>query len=289
MSYIFDHWHGRHTLARAFWVNFLLLFVLLAMGETVIRPPISGASVTDGALALSYVVTAYIVVLPWQGVGLWRSSRRYVREQGNVSVATFAQAGMIVALISAAGSSITTVQRIFGFHAAQIDAVSPPDYELRLLAEADTLVIEGPIANGLSRDVRALLAEEPSIKTVVLNSNGGRIFEARGVAKEIIERGLDTRVTGHCRSACTIAFVAGKRRSLGEHGLLGFHSYRLDGVMAFVDPLEEQEKDRAFFLSQGLDAAFIDDVFATPHEDMWQPRADRLLDAGVIHRSVGEP
>ncbi len=289
MDYLRDHWQGRHPLARAFWINFLFLFVLIAIGESVIRPPITDGSVAGAAIALLYILAAYIIILPWQLVGLWRSSRRYLREQGDVSAATFAQAGIIIALVSAIGSSATTVQRALGFHAIQVDAASPPDYELHVLPEQNAMVIDGPIANGLSRDIKALLAEAPSIRTIILNSDGGRIFEARGVAKQIIERGLDTQVLGQCRSACTIAFIAGKTRSLGENGLLGFHSYRLDGFMAFVDPLEEQEKDRGFFLRQGLDADFVTQAFATPHEEMWQPGVELLLRAGVIHEMITEP
>lgn len=289
MDYLRDHWQGRHPLARAFWVNFLAPFVLLTMGETALRPPVAGASMVDSAIAFFFLVAAYLVILPWQLVGLWRSSRRYVREQGDVSVATFAQAGIIVALISAVGSSATTVQRILGLHSVQVDLSSPPEYELRLLLGENAVVIDGPIANGLSRDVKALLVKEPSITTVVLNSDGGRIFEARGVAKQIVERGLNTLVVDRCRSACTIAFIAGRTRSLGEHGLLGFHSYRLNGVMAFVDPLQEQEKDRHFFLGQGLDPDFVSRVFTTPHEEMWEPRPELLRRAGVVHRLVREP
>jgi hypothetical protein len=289
MGYLLDHWQGRHPLPRAFWINFLIPFILLAMGEVAVRPPVDGAHVADTVIAFLYLVAAYLVILPWQLVGLWRSIRRYLREQGDVSAATFAQAGMIIALISALGSSATTLQRVFGLHAVQVEAAAPPAYELRLLPGKKAVLIDGPIANGLSRDVKALLAKQPSLTTVILNSNGGRIFEARGLAKQIIEQGLDTHVIGHCRSACTIAFIAGKSRSLGERGLLGFHSYRLDGMMAFIDPLDEQEKDRAFFLSQGLDDSFVAEVFATPHEEMWQPRAERLLRSGVVHRIVGEP
>ena len=170
----------------------------------------------------------------------------------------------------------------------QVDVDLLPDYQLRVVLEERAIIIDGQIANGLSRDIKVLLAEERSINKIVLNSDGGRIFEARGVARQIIERGLDTFVVGHCRSACTIAFMAGKTRSLGENGQLGFHSYRLNGVMAFVDPEEEQEKDRAFFLRQGLDPGFVERIFATPHSDMWQPHAERLLDAGVIHQIVSD-
>jgi hypothetical protein len=286
MDYLRDHWQGRHQLSRAFWVNSFMPFVLIALGETVVRPPVAEASGAKVAIALLYIAVAYLLILPWQLVGLWRSSRRYVAEQGDVGVATFAQAGIVIALVSAIGSSATTLQRVLGFHAVQADADLPPNYDLRVLREENAILIDGPFDVGLPRDVKALLAREPAIETVILNSDGGRIFEARGLARQIVEHGLDTSVLGHCRSACTVAFMAGKIRKIGKHGQLGFHSYALEAVMAFVDPLEEQEKDKAFFERQGVYQNFIERIFNTPHDDMWHPDIAQLLEANVVHQLI---
>ncbi|MEM9443210.1 MAG: hypothetical protein AAGA73_22445 [Pseudomonadota bacterium] len=286
MKYLRDHWLGKHSLSKAFWVNFFILFVLILFGETTIRPPIAGRTLSDIVIAVLYLMGAYLIILPWQLVGLWRSSQRHVKEQGGITVATFAQAGAVVALITAVGSAATSVQRTLGLDAVRVEDALIADYQLRVVPADRAVVIEGQIGNGLSRDMKALLAKERSIERIILNSNGGRIFEARGVARQIIDRGLDTFVAGHCRSACTIVFIAGQIRSLGKDGVLGFHSYRLNGVMAFIDPEEEQEKDRAFFLRQGLDPSFVEQIFMTPHDDMWHPQPEHLLDAGVIHQIV---
>ena len=129
----------------------------------------------------------------------------------------------------------------------------------------------------------------PRIEAIVLNSDGGRVFEARGVGRQIMENGLDTHVSDHCRSACTIAFIAGETRRLGPEGQLGFHSYRLDAALAFSDPLEEQGKDKAFFIEQGIDPDFIDRAFSTTHDAMWHPTRDHLLSAGVVHEVISDP
>ena len=139
------------------------------------------------------------------------------------------------------------------------------------------------LTTGFSEAVTPASTEAAGIEAIILNSNGGRVFEARGVAKQVRERDLDTYVSGHCRSACTIAFIAGKVRKLGSDAKLGFHSYRLEAALAFVDPLEEQAKDRAVFLAQGIDSDFVERAFSTPHDAMWHPDADHLLRAGVIH------
>ena len=295
MTYLCDHWRGRHALAWAFWINFALPFVLIAMAEPWIRPAAAGGTVAEAILAAFYILLAHGVILPWQIVGLWRSSRRHLKEKGDIFVVTFAQITILVGLVTAIGATTTTVQRIFGLGRGGdiVIADATPGYVLKVLAgesgalrQGRAVLIDGRIELGLSRDLEALLAEIPDIDAIILNSDGGRVFEARGIAKQIIDRDLDTYVFGHCRSACTIAFIAGATRRLGKSGQLGFHSYRLDGIAAFTDPLEEQTKDRAFFMHQGVRPDFITRAFATPHDDMWHPKADRLLGAGVIDQVV---
>lgn len=286
MAYLRDHWRGGHALPRAFWINFLIPFVLIAMAEPWLRPA-AGSAVAEGVLAALYIMVTHGVILPWQIVGLWRSSRRHLQERGDLMTVTSAQLAIVVALVTTAGATTTTVQHIFGFgRGAPESADRTPRYVLKLLAEDRAISIDGAFDNGLSRDLKALLAEQPDIETVILNSDGGRVFEARGVANQIVDKGLDTHVDTHCRSACTIAYIAGRRRTLGENGQLGFHSYRMDGVAVLTDPLDEQEKDRAFFLGQGIESEFADRAFATPHERMWHPDSDHLLDARVVHQVV---
>lgn len=295
MTYLRDHWQGRHALAWAFWINFVLPFVLIVMVEPWIRPAATGGTAAQAVFAACYILLAHAVILPWQIVGLWRSSRRHLEEKGDIAVVTFAQAAILVGLVTAAAATATTAQRIFGFGTGGDVEISDATsrYVLKVLAEdSDVLpvnrgvLIDGRFDLGLSRDLRKLLAETSSIDTIILNSDGGRVFEARGVAKQIVERNLETYVLGHCRSACTIAFIAGVTRILGENGQLGFHSYHLDGVAALADPLDEQKKDHAFFLQQGVQPDFIARAFATPHEDMWHPDIGRLLGSGVVDHVV---
>lgn len=289
MEYLRDHWQGRHALARSFWLNLALPFILIAYGEAQIRPVPGTESTAEAATALLYLVIGYAVILPWQVVGFWRSSRRHLEERGDLGAVTFAQGAAVAFLIAAIVGTVTTLQHILAPAATREFAETSPDYRLSVSADETTVIIDGPIDVGLTRDLEALLDETPAITIIALKSNGGRVFEARGVAKQIIDHGLDTQVTEHCRSACTIAFIAGKTRRLGNEGRLGFHSYRLHAVKSFVDPIEEQEKDKAFFLAQGLDLAFVEQAFSTPHEGMWHPSADRLLRAKVVHEVTKDP
>ncbi|MDH3664419.1 MAG: hypothetical protein OEU92_31135 [Alphaproteobacteria bacterium] len=288
MDYLRDHWRGRHALWRAFWINFFIPFVLIAMFEPWIRPAAAGGSVTRDILAALYILITHGVILPWQIVGLWRSSRRHLEERGEIGVVTFAQGAVLVALVTTAGATITTVQHIFGFGLGPAErADMPPRYALRVLVEEGAIAIDGPFDTGLARDLKAILAATSDIEAIILNSDGGRVFEARGVAKQIKDNGLDTHVDAHCRSACTIAYIAGSTRTLGARAQLGFHSYSLDGLAPLTDPTREQEKDQAFYLRQGVQPDFVVDAFTAPHGDMWHPDPDHLKRSGVVHRIIG--
>ncbi len=288
MTYLRDHWRGRHTLPWAFWINAFIPFVLIAMLEPWLRPPAAGGSGGQALLAFLYILIAHAIILPWQIVGLWRTCRRHLEERGDLMVVTFAQVAVIVALVTTAGATTTTVQRIIGYRAekAESDVASLPRYHLAVIPDDRSIAIDGHFDVGLSRELEDLLAEASDIERIILNSDGGRVFEARGVARQIIEKQLDTHVTERCRSACTIAFIAGATRTLASRGRLGFHSYRLNAAPAVIDPIEEQEKDKTFFLRQGLHEDFITRAFATPHEDMWHPDARHLLSADVVHRII---
>ncbi|MEZ5932575.1 MAG: hypothetical protein R3F54_11560 [Alphaproteobacteria bacterium] len=290
MGYISDHWRGRHALTRAFWINFLAPFVLIAAGVSWFHPVVLDRPYAGTVAAAIYILLGYGIILPWQLVGLWRSSRRHLQEQGDSTTATFAQSAVLVALLAAAGITATAAERIFMIGGEPAESPpSTPRYALTYLPDDHAILIDGPFDVGLSRDLRAMLAEADDIEAIVLDSDGGRIFEARGVAKQILDHGLDTYVFGRCRSACTLAFVAGASRKLGTKGTLGFHSYELRAVIGFIDPLEEQEKDKAFFLDRGVSPDFVTRIFETPHDAMWHPDADRLRAADVVHEIVTGP
>jgi hypothetical protein len=283
MKYLRDHWRGLHGLSRAFWINTVLPIVLIALVEPTIRPTPNESSIAGALLALVYVMVGHGLVLTWQLVGLWRTCRRHLEQRGDLLNVTFAQAAGVVALIAAFGSTTSTIDAVFGLSTREDVTVDPPPYRLEVARGGEAILIEGPFEIGLSRDLKALLAKTPSVERLILKSNGGRIFEARGIAGQILEKDLDTEVVDVCRSACTIAFIAGDKRMIGAAAKLGFHSYKLEATMAFIDPLEEQEKDKAFFLEQGIERDFVDQIYSTPHEVMWHPDAARLLSAGVVH------
>lgn len=157
-------------------------------------------------------------------------------------------------------------------------------YQLELSEDGQQIHFSGEITHGLTQRMNTLLARIPQPQSLRLTSDGGLIYEARGVAQLVLQHRLDTEVTGLCASACTLIFAAGEARRLAEDGRLGFHGYGLmfKGGLPQVDLEREQQKDLAFLLAQGIGADFARKALTTPHAQLWQPSRAELIAAGVV-------
>lgn len=159
-------------------------------------------------------------------------------------------------------------------------------YRLSVDGDSRLLHLTGQFELGITRSLSSILDERPTITGIVLDSEGGYVVEGRGVARLIRERGLDTYVFGVCKSACTTAFIGGRERTIGPNGRLGFHQYSMEVNYPdkLLNPRAEQDRDRLFFAQQGVKPAFLSRVFDKPHDDIWFPELEELLEAGVVKR-----
>ena len=137
--------------------------------------------------------------------------------------------GLLITVIPVMGGMLSLSDQ---YNRAQQGAVlsaesSGKSYTLTLLNN-EMLAFTGDINFGATRDFVSILAAHPNIQTVLLESDGGVIVEARGMANTILDNGLNTRVESDCYSACTLVFISGRVRSLGDKAALGFHQYLLE-------------------------------------------------------------
>jgi hypothetical protein len=188
---------------------------------------------------------------------------------------------------------IGSVALLASVHAASSDTRSGPvapqlasaPYTLTLSDDRSRVDLRGRIDFGVTAELRALLEHEPEVRTLRLQSPGGRIAEARGLVTVVWRYALATAARGDCASACTLVFIAGHRRELAPQARLGFHGYALRSpVFGMLDPAAEMARDRVIFRAGGVDAAFLDRAMAVPHQTMWFPDRDDLIAAGVIDR-----
>lgn len=166
------------------------------------------------------------------------------------------------------------------------DAIQGKKYLLTVSDDGRLIYFKGDIELGLARDIEAKIQAHPGIEGIALHSDGGHVYEARGVGKVIRKYKLDTYVFAECKSSCTTVFISGANRVVGAQGRLGFHQYKVQNNYhaSFINTNAEQERDRVFFEGQDIDSNFLQRVFDAPHSGIWFPTHGELLRFGVVHR-----
>ena len=166
-----------------------------------------------------------------------------------------------------------------------ITNVPGPAWTVDYDQDSRTLSVSGEYQFGVSAAFSAALNSHPDAQRVELSGPGGRLDEGLAIAYAIESRELDTHVRAECASACTLAFIAGHRRSALKDALLGFHAVSTPiGVFDVAD----NEYDH-YLTARGVDAEFIRRTAETPSDDMWYPTNDHLLQAGVLTAPDGLP
>jgi hypothetical protein len=150
--------------------------------------------------------------------------------------------------------------------------------------EGSTLHVEGSYGLGGEEQVRRALDHNPGVRTVVLAGPGGRLSVGFELYDMFRERRLATRVDDECASACAFAFLGGVERSISPGGRLGFHRGSFPGL-GDNDLFETNRDLRRFLLTTArLALPFVDRVFATPPDEIWEPTPQELLAGRVITR-----
>ncbi|MGB7286889.1 MAG: hypothetical protein WBC71_08155 [Salaquimonas sp.] len=295
-TYVKDHWHGKHSLAKAFWIN----FVMLRLGIFLIQANLSYLAKIDyTAWAIAILIAAFLfhgVLFVWQIVGVLRSTEIYTRDTGSQSTAWGAQLSLVVGLFLTISYSIqawqhTKIKPEEENFMVRMEREHASKYDLEIINGGETLTFTGTVELGITRNMRALLEANNTVQKVVLNSDGGNIFEARGLAKLFTDRRLNTHVSERCSSACTSAFIGGVKRTMDATARFGFHQYRMEAgqaVLSVVDPKKEQERDMQLFEQQGVSRTFLEKILSHKSNELWFPLPTELLDANFVHAINGE-
>lgn len=290
IRYSVAHWRGQQSLAQSFWVNLVGLRVLVFQAQDALSPA-EGQDYSHAAfLVFSATLLFHGLLLLWQLVGVVRAAERDFSTRGNMALVWAAQLGSVLLFLLSA---------VYALGASQWTLVAPVEedtlsrmaqehasrYQLSVSPSGQELHIEGSIESGISKAVRNLLTSDPRIRQVNLTSPGGNVYEGRALARLFREYALDTRSDGICASACTTAYVGGKRRSASPDAAFGFHQYRLDASYTIigVDIQKEQERDARLFQDAGVTMDFIRSLFEELPADMWWPTLDELIIARMVH------
>lgn len=282
LRYAVDHWRGRLDLWRSFWLNFVALSIGVFALEPLCFPPYVNGETGVTVAVLAYLLLGKLALFPWQAIGVLRASAPLARSD-RLRLAAI-QASVVTAFGVVLLAAIGTLQSLQHYRQSLlVPAAAEPGYRLEWLPESGWLHLAGSLDPGVTSRLAAWIEAYPRARGVIIDSDGGQVYEGRGLALQIRLHGLDTHSSADCLSACTTAFIAGKRRTLGPGARLGFHQYRSYVGYPRIDVDEEQRKDREIFLDQGVAVDFIERMHGHTADAMWWPTATELIDAGVVH------
>jgi len=90
------------------------------------------------------------------------------------------------------------------------------------------IIIRGEIGVGDAQKFQDLISKHPKTKSVVLNSNGGLVYEGMIIAAEVHDRELMTFIFNGdvCFSICAPIFFSGKEKFIQQEAYLGVHPAR---------------------------------------------------------------
>jgi len=292
MRFILRHWQGHLPLAISIGVVFvsLSLFLHLFVPAALLR--FTSQPLLYIALTITYISVSSLVIFPWQFRGTLRALDNHYLKYENNMLLYAGQAILLAGLILAASVAISRAQSlVYYWEKVSFEQSRQQQYQLSLSSDQRVLHLSGLLDFGITADTRAFLTQHKGVIAVTLESNGGQIYEGRGLAQLFKDNRLHTYAFGECSSSCTTAFIGGEKRFLGNKAKLGFHQYAIDKErrrqdIGNYDLLGEQQKDIDFFQSRGIEASFLERVFESPEYSMWYPEIELLLSANVIDAVV---
>jgi hypothetical protein len=284
------HWHGGFSLARAYWVNNLLLLVLWTQVTTAIVT--SGLTREFGMRTSGFwslgVLLAGIILSLWSAVGAFRSAERHASRGGRPlwSRVVMVVLALELLLLVVAGSVQASILNQSVMLALGRDTM--PAANLRIVDRATEVEISGGLSFGTADRLKAILDATPTIRSVRLESTGGWIAEGAKLADLVERRDLTTRTSSECDSACLLVFMAGEHRLLGPTANLGFHEASVAGVGGKLAS-EGTQTIREALERRAVPEAFIRKALSTPASSIWYPTTEELIAAHVITAVVDEP
>jgi len=280
-GYVWRHWHGYVSLGHAYWLNLVAIsscvpaamfvaFTVIAKDDVPLRLIASGMVV---------ILTVSLVMWVWGIVGVWRAADRH---PGKRFWAVAAKVMVVLSIVTTAGHiarSYGPQLREYVLIAAGADPIG--SYKVTVLSGGRAILVEGVLREGSVHDIERIITATPGAETLVLSSAGGRLLEAKTLADIVRARGLSTYVEDRCESACTFVFIAGKDRVAAKTAKIGFHAATFPGVSDNV----ASEFARTVYREAGVPHSFIERALSIPHQEMWYPRHEELINAGIVTRT----
>jgi hypothetical protein len=273
--YLLRHWRGELHLLVALVASGALVWLAVQGIELVARwlpmteHPLLGASLWLAEIAV--LVTGAL----WWGVGVVRAALGHAAAGGSALV-SLAAALTGLGAFAWVGLFWWLSARHVGPDVWAVLSGTAPPAAVRREAGGTQAVVEGDLEFGSMRALRAVLDASPAVRTVRLESRGGRVAEGLALGRLIAARNLDTLVRGECSSACVTAFAGGRQRLIAPTAKLGLHSAGGAGSNAESVARANQTSD-AFMAARGVDLRVLEKGSAVANRDIWFPEPMVLL------------
>lgn len=285
-NFIKRHWNGEISLPIAYWgigtfLGFSIIFLTSLLIEVI--EPLTPSITYSAWIVLLFYPFLWIVLL-WIYVGIWKSSTKYIANGSSKTWGYLARIAVGLALLQIIGLVFSIhfpVMKKMSEFALGSDPMGTVAVEL--LDDGKTLYVKGVFGNGTSKTIISALDNNPSVKRLNLNSNGGRLKEVIRLSSEVQKRKLETYTEDRCLSFCTIIFLSGTPRYSTPRARIGFHApYFFDGELLGSIGIDESKK---LYQSFNLPNTFIEKIFSTPNSEMWYPSYQELVSIGVVTAS----
>jgi uncharacterized protein YecT (DUF1311 family) len=282
-NYIARHWRGELSLPVSYWVNGLLGNVLAIIAVVAISRGFDFRDEFDPRVALLTITLIWAVTFAialWQLVGNWRSATNYQQIKG-----FWGGAAKFAVVIGATRLAVafwqTGIPQLHELVQIYQGDARLGSHAFQVIRDGKGLRFTGGITFGVAKEFEGFLKAMPNVKLIQLDSVGGRVYEAARISALIRARGLDTRVSRQCMSACTTIFLSGRERTVSSRAQLGFHQPDFPGLTDDERAaLVLAEKKR--LQQQGVTQEFAEKAISAPPASMWFPTAPELIAGRVV-------
>ncbi len=290
-NYFVRHWRGELSLPKSYWLNGLLGGFIVGVAITAVSLAVHSRSEAQPVVWLVTLIATWVVVAlftMWQAIGVWRSATNY-RASEKYFWGGLAKIVTVIGVLNLAYNClfVGTAQMAGIYEIIDGDARVGP-HQFKVLANGQVLEFSGGITFGVANELNGFLGAMENVRTVRLNSMGGRILEAQRMSDLIRAKGLITFVAQDCMSACTIVFLGGKERMIFPAARIGFHQPTFRGMTA-ASRLAAISTEQARLQRFGLSKEFAARANTATPSGMWFPDKDELVREKVVTRVVQPP
>ncbi len=278
-SYLIAHWKGEISLGVSFWINGVLLNGVLRLIRLSAERFVASTSYLLWSVWMFRSALVFLVAIKiWQLVGTWRSARR--------AKGGWASAAIFCVVVGAADVSyqVFTVARTT-IRAPTTESPFVEKAEVTYIASARAVVVDGPFDRGIAQRVHKAFGRHPDAGVLVLQSPGGFVSAGAQLKAFLVSRpDVVVIADGLCASACTMAFLGGKRRLMTQGAMLGFHraSSLNDDPVADMAIRDAAEELKASMRQLGASNAFIAAAFAKEGDELYLPNMSTLKLNGIV-------